>query len=295
MSQIIQCVPNFSEGRNQSTINALVEIASSIQCVILADHSSDISHNRTVLTLLGNKIGIKTAILALAKCAKENIDMTLHKGEHPRIGAIDVIPLVPIKEITMQECVILSKDIGQSIASDLQIPVYLYEESATNSARRNLAKIRKGQFEGLSEKSIDFKPDYGNIPHPTAGAVALGARHPLIAFNANLSTSDIKIANKIAKKIRESNQGLKYCKAIGIMLYEKNMAQVSMNLVNYQVTSIYTAVESIRTHAQRYGVDIVSTELIGLSPAKALIDCALNYLQVKDFDYRQVLETHIGG
>jgi len=258
---------------------------------MLADHSSNPSHNRTVLTLLGNAANIKTAVMHLAEFARDKIDMTTHQGEHPRIGAIDVIPFVPIQGISMEECINLSKEVGKAIAVDLQIPVYLYEESASDPSRRNLADIRRGQFEGLAGKT----PDYGSLPHPTAGAVAVGARQPLIAFNANLSTSNIKLAKKIAKNIRESSGGLKYCKAIGIMLEERNTAQVSMNLVNYNVTSIFDAVEAIRAEAANYGVSIVETELIGIAPAKALIGCAVQYLKLKDFDFRQVLENHIGG
>jgi len=297
MHKVIQCVPNFSEGRNTKIINQLIAIAESTPGVSLADHTSDPCHNRTVLTLLGSPAGIKTAALALAKCARDTIDLTLHQGQHPRIGAIDVLPLVPIKNITMEECIALSKEIGQAIASQLDIPIYLYEESATSEARRNLANIRKSQFEGLAEKmqSPHWRPDYGPPhPHPTAGAIAIGARHPLIAFNANLSTSDINIADKIAKKVRQSSGGLKYCKAIGIMLKEQNMAQVSMNLVNYKETSIFSAIDLIKTEAARYGVQVVETELIGLAPAKALIDCAQHYLQIKDFNFHQhVLENHI--
>ncbi|MCL2361851.1 MAG: glutamate formimidoyltransferase [Defluviitaleaceae bacterium] len=295
MTQIIQCIPNFSEGRNPGVIRSLVTAAQSVPGVILADYSSDASHNRTVITLLGGPEGIKTAVLALAKCARNQINMNLHQGEHPRIGAVDVIPFVPIKGITMEECVNLSKEVGKEISSELQIPVYLYEESAADTSRRNLADVRRGQYEGLAKKMAQWPPDYGNIPHPTAGAVAVGARRPLIAFNVNLSTSDISIAKKIAKKVRESSGGLKYCKAIGIMLKEKNSAQVSMNLTHYETTSIYTAVELIKSEAAKHGVAIVDTELIGIAPAKALLDCAIQYLQLKDFDYRQVLENHIGG
>jgi len=297
MTKIIQCVPNFSEGRDNKVIDALVKTAQSIPGVSLADYSSDANHNRTVLTLIGGSEGIKSAAYALAKCAKETIDLTKHKGEHPRMGAVDVIPFVPIKNISMDECVNLSKELGKSIANELGIPVFLYEESATSEARRNLADIRRGQFEDMAAKmqSPQWRPDYGNTsPHPTAGIVAVGARRPLIAFNANLSTSDINIANKIAKRIRGSSGGLKYCKAIGIMLSDENIAQVSMNLVNYEATSIYTAVELIKAEAKRYGVNVINTELIGVAPAKALIDCAEYYLQIKDFNFRQhVLESHI--
>jgi len=297
MTKIIQCVPNFSEGRRKDIIDDLISIGQSVPGVSLIDHHIDPCHNRTVLTLIGGPQGIKAVALALAKCAKNTIDLTAHKGEHPRMGAIDVLPLVPIKNITMEECIALSKELSQEVAATLDIPVFLYEESASHDTCNNLADIRRGQFEGMYKKmqSPDWVPDYGPpLPHPTAGVVAIGARRPLIAFNANLSTSDIDIARKIAKKIRGSSGGLKYCKAIGIMLSERNIAQVSMNLVNYEATSIYSVVELIKVEAARYGVHIIETELIGLAPAKALIDCAEYYLQIRDFDYRQhVLESHI--
>jgi len=246
---------------------------------------------------MGDPAGIKAAAIALAKCARDNIDLTRQSGEHPRMGAVDVIPFVPIRGVTMEECVAISKEVGQAIAEELGIPVFLYEEAASSEHRRNLAEIRKGQFEGMAEKMLSplWRPDYGNAaPHPTAGVVAVGARKPLIAFNANLSTPDITIADKIAKKIRGSSGGLKYCKAIGIMLKERNLAQVSMNLVDYEGTAIYTAVELIKAEAARYGVRIIGTELIGLAPAKALIDCAEYYLQLEDFDYQwHVLDNHI--
>ncbi|MCL2572397.1 MAG: glutamate formimidoyltransferase [Defluviitaleaceae bacterium] len=297
MTQIIQCIPNFSEGCRTDIVNELIKVGQSIPGVTLVDHTSDTSHNRTVLTLLGCPEGIKAVAVALAKCACKNIDLTKQSGEHPRMGAVDVIPLVPIRNVTMGECVALSQEIGRQISNELGIPVFLYEESATAKNRRNLADIRRGQFEGMAIKmqSPDWKPDFGPAePHPTAGVVAVGARRPLIAFNANLSTSDVKIAQKIAKRIRGSSGGLKYCKAIGIMLLEENMAQVSMNLVNYEVTSIYSVVELIKVEAARYGVGIVNTELIGIAPARALIDCAEYYLQLKDFNFQQhVLESHI--
>ena len=297
MTKIIECIPNFSEGRCAKTIEALANTAKSVPGVSLLDCAPDPCHNRTVLTLIGDYAGIKTAALALAKCALTKIDLTKQEGEHPRMGAVDVIPFVPIKGTTMEECVTLSKEVGKCIAHELDIPVYLYEESAISDERRNLANIRKGQFEEMEKKmkSPNWKPDYGkDRPHSTAGVVAVGARRLLIAFNANLSTSDINIANKIAKKIRGSSGGLKYCKAIGIMLKEKNIAQVSMNLVNFEDTSIYSALELIKAEAKFFGVHVVETELIGLAPAKALIDCAEYYLQLRDFDYkRHVLENYL--
>jgi len=297
MTKIVECIPNFSEGRCEKTIDKLANAAQSIPGVSLLDINRDPSHNRTVLTIIGDPAGIKSAAVKLAKCACDNIDLTRQTGEHPRMGSVDVIPFVPIKGVTMGECVTISKEVGQAIAEELGIPVFLYEEAASSDHRRNLAEIRKGQFEGMAKKMLSplWRPDYGTaVPHPTAGVVAVGARRPLIAFNANLSTSDITIADKIAKKIRGSSGGLKYCKAIGIMLKERNLAQVSMNLVDYESTAIYTVVELIKAEAMRYGVHVVGTELVGLAPAKALIDCAEYYLQIENFDYiRHVLDNHI--
>ena len=299
MTKIVECIPNFSEGRCAKTIDELTKAAQLIPGVSLLDRHIDPSHNRMVLTLMGDPAGITAAAITLAKTALKLIDLTKQKGEHPRMGAVDVIPFVPIQGVTMEDCVAISQKAGKAIASELGIPVFLYEESASSEERRNLASIRKGQFEGMAEKmqSPNWKPDYGSAaPHPTAGVVAVGARMPLIAFNANLSTSDISIADKIAKKVRGSSGGLKYCKAIGIMLKERNLAQVSMNLVNFESTSIYSVLELIKAEAKRYGVAVIETELIGLAPAKALIDCAEYYLQIKDFNYqRHVLENYIRG
>ena len=297
MTKIIECIPNFSEGRCEEVIQGLVDISKSIPGVTLLDYSSDTSHNRSVFTLVGDADGIKQAAISLSRYALEHIDLTKHTGEHPRMGAVDVIPFVPIKNVTMEECILISKEVGEVLAKELDIPVFLYEESCTKETRRNLANIRKGQFEGMAKKLAkkDWLPDYGEAaPHPTAGVTAVGARMPLIAFNVNLSTSDINIANNIAKTIRGSSGGLKYCKAIGILLEDKNIAQVSMNLVNYEQTPIYLVLELIKTCAKQYGVNIIGTELIGLAPARALIDSAEYYLQIEGFDYnKQVLENHL--
>jgi len=297
MTKIIECIPNFSEGRDQEIIQGLANIAKNVPGVTLLDCAPDASHNRTVITLVGDETGIKTAAIQLAQYAAEKIDLTKHTGEHPRMGAVDVIPFVPIKGVTMQECIEISREVAEAVSKDAGIPVFLYEESASSEKRKNLAAIRKGEFEGMAKKMTlkNWQPDYGNAaPHPTAGVVAVGARMPLIAFNANLSTNNIDIANNIAKAIRGSSGGLKCAKAIGIMMDDLDCAQVSMNLVNYEVTPIYRVLELIKAEAKRYGVCITSTELIGLAPAKALIDSAEYYMQIKDFDYnKQVLENHL--
>jgi len=298
MTKIVECIPNFSEGRDQAIIDGLVATAKSIPGVTLLDHSADESHNRSVFTLIGDPDGIKAVAIALTKYAAAHIDLTRHIGEHPRMGAVDVIPFVPIKGVTMADCIEISKEVGAAIANEAGIPVFLYEESATRDSRRNLAAVRKGQFEGMAAKMAkpEWTPDFGEAaPHPTAGVVAVGARMPLIAFNVNLSTSDVNIANNIAKIVRGSSGGFKHCKGIGIMLEDRNIAQVSMNMVNFEGTPLYRVVETIRMEAKRYGVHIIGTELIGLTPAKALIDCAEYYLQIENFDYdKQVLENQVG-
>lgn len=299
MAKIVECIPNFSEGQNQAVIDGLVATAKSIPGVTLLDYSSDASHNRSVFTLVGDDQSIQEAAFQLVKYASENIDMTKHHGEHPRMGATDVCPFVPIKDITTQECVEISKQVAERINRELDIPIFLYEDSATRPERQNLAKIRKGQFEGMPEKLLeeDWAPDYGDRKiHPTAGVTAVGARMPLVAFNVNLDTDNIDIAHKIAKIIRGSGGGYKYCKAIGVMLEDRHIAQVSMNMVNFEKCSLYRTFETIKFEARRYGVNIIGSEVIGLAPAKALIDVAEYYLQVEDFDYnKQILENHLLG
>ncbi|HHJ7665932.1 TPA: glutamate formimidoyltransferase [Streptococcus pyogenes] len=299
MAKIVECIPNFSEGQNQAVIDGLVATAKSIPGVTLLDYSSDASHNRSVFTLVGDDQSVQEAAFQLVKYASENIDMTKHHGEHPRMGATDVCPFVPIKDITTQECVEISKQVAERINRELGIPIFLYEDSATRPERQNLAKIRKGQFEGMPEKLLeeDWAPDYGDRKiHPTAGVTAVGARMPLVAFNVNLDTDNIDIAHKIAKIIRGSGGGYKYCKAIGVMLEDRHIAQVSMNMVNFEKCSLYRTFETIKFEARRYGVNVIGSEVIGLAPAKALIDVAEYYLQVEDFDYnKQVLENHLLG
>ncbi|HES0859316.1 TPA: glutamate formimidoyltransferase [Streptococcus pyogenes] len=299
MAKIVECIPNFSEGQNQAVIDGLVATAKSIPGVTLLDYSSDASHNRSVFTLVGDDQSIQEAAFQLVKYASENIDMTKHHGEHPRMGATDVCPFVPIKDITTQECVEISKQVAERINRELGIPIFLYEDSATRPERQNLAKVRKGQFEGMPEKLLeeDWAPDYGDRKiHPTAGVTAVGARMPLVAFNVNLDTDNIDIAHKIAKIIRGSGGGYKYCKAIGVMLEDRHIAQVSMNMVNFEKCSLYRTFETIKFEARRYGVNVIGSEVIGLAPAKALIDVAEYYLQVENFDYnKQVLENHLLG
>jgi glutamate formiminotransferase len=297
VARIVEFIPNFSEGRRQDVIDALVNEAGSVRGVTLLDHSSDASHNRSVFTMVGSPEGIAEAAFRLCKLASEKIDMREHSGEHPRMGATDVMPFVPVKEISIEECVDLSKRVAERIWKELEIPSFLYENSAAKPERTNLAAVRKGQFEGMPEKLLrdDWAPDYGERRmHPTAGITAIGARQPLVAFNVNLNTPDVKIASEIAKTIRGSSGGFKYCKALGVMLEDRGIAQVSINMVNYEGTPLYRVFEAIRAEARRWGVSITGSEIIGLTPAKALVDCAEYYLQIEGFDYKkQVLEVHL--
>lgn len=297
MEPIVQCIPNFSEGRKIEVIEALADSIRNVKGVKLLDYLPDKNHNRTVFTFVGSPDSVNKAAFNSAKTAVELIDMTKHSGEHPRMGAVDVIPFVPIKDISIEECIKLSQELGKKIADELSVPVFLYEDSATKANRKNLATVRKGQFEGMAEKLKDpnWAPDFGEPKiHPTAGVVAVGARKPLIAYNVNLDTSDINIAKKIAKIIRERNGGLKSVKAIGVMLEDKNIAQVSINMTDYQTAPLYRVFELIKIEAKRYGINILGSEIIGLTPMDALLDAAKYYLQLNEFDEKkQVLENYL--
>lgn len=301
MMKLVECIPNFSVSRerDEAAFNALVETAQAVAGCTVLDVQSDGTHNRCVFTLVGSPEGIGEAAFRLAKRAMEVIDMTKHQGAHPRMGATDVIPFVPTMDMTVEECVELSRQVAQRIWEELGIPSFLYEESATAPGRVNLAKIRKGQFEGMPEKLLEpeWAPDFGERKiHPTAGIIAIGARMPLVAFNVNLDTDNVEIAKSIAKAIRGSSGGFRYCKAIGLLLEDRNVAQVSMNMVNYEGTPLYYAYEMIRALADRWGVRIIGTELVGLTPSKALIDCAEYYLKLENFDcHKQVMEYHLVG
>jgi len=294
---VIECIPNFSEGRNAVVLSALQDAIKNISGVSLLDIHTDTDHNRSVFTIAGSPKAIEEAAFRLTESAVRHIDLTKHHGQHPRMGAVDVMPFVPIKNATMADCVALAKRVGERIAGELSLPVFLYEEAAMDPGRKNLADIRRGGFEGMAKKLCqpEWKPDFGGCtPHPTAGVVAVGARKPLIAFNINLDTPDIDIANAIAKAVRGSSGGLAYCKALGMFLKERNIAQVSMNLVDYENTPIYRVFEMVRMEAARYGVKIIGSELVGLAPAKALMDCAEYFLRLEDFDMeRHVLENRI--
>ena len=301
MAKLVECVPNFScsKEKDEAAYSALVEVARSIPGCTLFDAQTDGSHNRCVFTMIGAPEAVEEAAFQLAKKAAEVIDMTKHTGEHSRMGATDVIPFIPTMGVTVEECVEISKRLGQRIWDELQIPSFLYEDSATSPDRVNLAKVRKGQFEGMPEKLLqpEWAPDFGERKiHPTAGITAIGARMPLVAFNVNLATSDVEVAKKIAKVIRGSSGGFKCCKAMGFMLEDRGIAQVSMNMVNYEVTPLNVVYEMIKSLAERYGTYIVGSEVVGLTPAKALIDCAEHYLKLENFDcHNQVMEYHLVG
>lgn len=299
--KLVECIPNFSvsQQKDPAAFQALVDTAKAAPGCTLLDVQTDGSHNRCVFTMVGAPEAMGEAAFQLCKRASEVIDLRKHQGQHPRMGATDVIPFVPQMDMTVEECVALSKEVAQRIWEELRIPSFLYEDSASTPKRKNLAACRKGQFEGMPEKLLqpEWAPDFGErAVHPTAGITAIGARMPLIAFNVNLDTADVSIASRIAKAIRGSSGGFQYCKAIGILLEDRNIAQVSMNMVNYEGTPLYYAYEMIRVLADRYGVRILGSELVGLTPAKALVDCAEYYLKLERFHCReQVMEYHLIG
>ena len=278
-------------------VAALVKTAESAPGVSLLDYSSDADHNRSVLTLLGGPDCVAEAAFRLCGTARDKIDMTKHSGGHPRMGSADVVPFVPVRGVTLAECVEVSVKTAKRIYGELGVPCFLYGESCSNENRRNLADVRRGGFEGMPQKLLreEWAPDFGNRQiHPTAGVTAVGARKPLVAFNVNLNTPDIEVAKKIAKKIRGSDGGFKYCMAIGVMLREKGVAQVSMNMVDCDVTPLWLVYDAIREEAGRLGVTIAGSEIIGLAPAKALADCAGHYLHIENYDYgRQALESRL--
>ncbi|MGN0782766.1 MAG: glutamate formimidoyltransferase [Christensenellales bacterium] len=293
--KIVECVPNFSEGRNGKVIEKIAD-AFRVDGVKLLDYSADVDHNRSVFTVAGEPTELAEAVINAVGVAKDNIDLTKQSGEHPRIGAADVVPFVPIKNVSVEETIELSKFVGQQIATRHGVPVYLYEKSATAANRVNLADIRKGQFEGLSEKmkAEEWKPDFGNPePHPTAGATVVGCRPFLVAFNVNLDTPDVEIATKIARRVRFINGGLRFVKALGVKLNSRNVAQVTMNLTDYTKTPVYAAFEAVKMEARRYGVNVIGTEIIGLIPQQALLDCVEYYLQIENFSSDKVLENNL--
>ena len=292
----IESIPNVSEGRRPDVVERLARAIRDTPGVRLLDHSSDSSHNRSVFTLAGEAAALKQATLALFDAAVNAIDLRQHRGEHPRLGAVDVVPFVPIEGVTMADCVALAKEVGAAVAERFGVPVYLYEEASTNPARKNLEDIRRGEFEGLQTKmaSAGWAPDFGpSAPHPSAGASVIGARMPLIAYNINLNTDRLDVAKKIAAAVRHSGGGLRFVKAMGVKLDDRNLAQVSMNLTNYEKTPIFRAFEMVKREAERYGVSILESEIVGLVPSAALMGAAEFYLQLERFSEDQVLEKKL--
>src|SRR3989442_6119681 len=287
MNKIVECVPNFSEGRRPEVVDAIVSAITSVSGVYLLGREMDADHNRAVITIVGSPESIGWAAVRGVEVAVRHIDLTKHQGEHPRIGAADVIPFVPIRGVTLDDCVEIAKSVGREIAEKFHVPVYFYEAAATQPGRANLENIRRGQFEGLRDEigtNPDRKPDFGEPRiHPTAGATVVGARKPLIAYNINLNTSDAKIAKDIAKSIRTSSGGLPYVKAMGIELKARNQAQVSMNLTDFEQTPVHQVFEQVKREAERHGTTVAGSEIIGLIPQKALEMAAGFYLQIENF------------
>lgn len=295
-SKIMECVPNFSEGRDLEKIEKIVSAFRAKEGVKLLDYSNDTDHNRCVVTVVGEPEALKAAVIEAVGKAVELIDLNKHEGQHPRMGAVDVVPFIPIKGCTMDDAIALSKEVGEKIAELYNLPVFLYEKSASAPYRENLAAVRKGEFEGMAEKikQPEWHPDFGPAErHATAGTVAVGARMPLVAFNINLNTPSLDIAHSIAKRIRFIGGGLRFCKAMGVDLTERGITQVSINMTDYSKTALYQAFEMVKYEARRYGVSIVGSEIIGLVPMAALIDTAEYYLGIENFSMDQVLESRI--
>jgi len=296
LRMIIECVPNVSEGRRPEIVTAMADAIRAVDGVRLLDYSSDASHHRSVFTFAGDAAGVERAVLALFERAVADVDLRTHRGEHPRMGAVDVVPFVPIQGVTMAECVVLARTVGLAVADRFHVPVYLYEEASSNPARKNLEDIRRGEFEGLAAKmaSEGWAPDFGPAgPHPSAGAVVIGARMPLIAYNINLATNRLDVAKKIAAAIRQSSGGYRFVKAMGITLESRGIVQVSMNLTNYEKTPIFRVFETVKREAERYGVAVLESEIVGLVPSAALTAAAEFYLQMTGFNADQVLENKL--
>src|SRR5262245_8407374 len=293
---LIECIPNVSEGRRTDVVERMADAVRAVPGVRLLDHSSDASHNRSVFTFVGDAAGVAAAVMALFERAVADIDLRTHKGEHPRTGAVDVVPFVPIADVTMAECVALAKNVGAAVAERFRVPVYLYEDASSNPLRKNLEDIRRGEFEGLDAKmkSDGWAPDFGpNAPHPSAGASVVGARMALIAYNINLATDRLDVAKKIAAAIRHSSGGFRFVKAAGFRLEDRGVVQVSMNLTNYEKTPIFRVFETVKREAERYGVQVLESEIVGLIPSAALLSAAEFYLQIEGFKPDQVLENKL--
>jgi glutamate formiminotransferase/formiminotetrahydrofolate cyclodeaminase len=296
MARIVECVPNFSEGRSKEVVEQIQQAIGSVPGVRLLDLEMDADHNRCVITFAGKPEGVEEAAFRGIQKAARLIDMDQHRGEHPRLGATDVVPFVPIAGVTMEECVHMARRLGERVGRELDIPVYLYEKAATRPERVNLADVRRGEYEALKEEIAtkpDREPDFGPRRVGKAGATVIGAREPLIACNVYLNTDDLKVAQEIARAVRHSSGGLRFVKALGLFIEGRGLVQVSMNLTDYRRTPVHRAVELIRREARRYGVNLVSSEIVGLVPRQALLDAAEFYLQIENFAPQMVLESHL--
>ncbi len=296
MNKLVECVPNFSEGRVKEVIDAIVGKLKNYNVDILNIHA-DADHNRTDVTFIGEPEEVKKAAIAMSIKAVKLIDMKRHRGEHPRMGAMDVVPFIPVANVSIEECVKLAHEFAKEFSEKTRVPCFMYEEAATRPDRKNLADVRRGEYEGLKEeigKNPDRTPDYGpNKIHPTAGATAVGAREFLIAFNVNLTTNDIQIAKNIAKAVRHSSGGYRYVKAMGFEIKKKGIVQVSMNMTNYRKTPLFRVFETIKREAERYGTRVLSSEIVGMIPLEAIADIASFYLQLDDFKIEQIIEKRL--
>jgi glutamate formiminotransferase len=294
MRQIVECVPNFSEGRRREVIDQILAAMAQVPGAQVLDVQSDPDHNRSVVTIIGTPQAASEAAFQGVACAARRIDMEHHRGGHPRMGATDVIPFVPVRGVAMEDCVTLARQLGQRVGQELGIPVYLYEEAATRPDRRNLADVRRGEYEGLKKEiatNPDRVPDFGPAVMGTAGATAIGARPSLVAFNVYLNTDDVSPAKAIAKAVRHSSGGLCFVKALGLVV--EGQAQVSMNLTDYHQTPMHRVLELIRAEAAYYGLTVTHSEVVGLLPAEALLNAAQFYLQLRGFSPDQVLEDRL--
>jgi glutamate formiminotransferase len=297
MKSLIECIPNVSEGRREEVVAGLADAALRAGTgVLLLDRTSDKDHNRSVFTFLGEGPALLDAMTGLVETALSAIDLRTHQGAHPRIGAVDVVPFVPVRGATTVDCVELARELGRRLAGRFSLPVYLYEDAASSPERQNLANIRKGEFEGLAKKMKEpaWTPDFGPAtPHPTGGATVVGARAPLIAYNINLGTADLAVADRIARTIRHLSGGYRFVKAMGVKLEARGQVQVSINMTNYEKTPLHRVFETVRSEAERHGVPVVGSEIVGLVPEAALLAAASHYLRLEADPGAQVLENKL--
>lgn len=294
--KIVECVPNFSEGRDLDKIEKIVAPLRGKEGVKLLNYEADKDYNRVVVTVIGEPVAVRNAVIEAIGVAASVLDLTKHEGQHARMGATDVVPFIPIKNMTMAECVALAKETGAMIADRFGIPVFLYEEAAATPERQNLADVRRGQFEGMPEKLKQplWQPDFGKSEiHPTAGVTGVAARMPLVAYNIDLDTTNIEIATKIARCVRNSSGGFKYIKAAGVCLAERGITQVTMNITDYSKTAMYRVFETVKMEARRYGVTVLGSEVVGLVPLSALVDSAAYYLGLYNFSMDKIIETNL--